>query len=146
MNDLLKALGDIKSLSYAVIYDSYDKVNGEFKDDMYESFSNINEARDMFLDMAKDVEEYQNPRIVVVIDHIEPPENERWGYSYEGRRDDNGIPIVWENHYVHGRCSTQWSNEWSCQCNDECPSCGAEIEPSASMPINQDQFKPRQGD
>src|SRR5690242_16070565 len=26
----------------------------------------------------------------------------------------------------------EWSDEWSCQCNDKCPQCNAEIEPYES--------------
>jgi hypothetical protein len=32
-----------------------------------------------------------------------------------------------EIHYRH--CGTEWTQYWSCACNDECPTCGAEIEP-----------------
>lgn len=38
--------------------------------------------------------------------------------------------MEWTNHYYH--CNTQWDDEWECQCNDECPVCGGEIEPYAS--------------
>lgn len=37
------------------------------------------------------------------------------------------------NYYRH--CGTQWLDAWSCQCNDECPVCGAEIEPYHSDDI-----------
>ena len=36
----------------------------------------------------------------------------------------------WTNHYFH--CNTLWDDQWSCQCDDECPVCHAEIEPYAS--------------
>jgi len=26
-------------------------------------------------------------------------------------------------------CNTEWEDEWSCACNDDCPVCGREIEP-----------------
>lgn len=29
------------------------------------------------------------------------------------------------NHYECYRCSENWTDEWSCQCDDECPHCGA---------------------
>ena len=32
-------------------------------------------------------------------------------------------------YYRHAECQTSWTDEWSCACNDECPKCGAEIEP-----------------
>jgi hypothetical protein len=40
------------------------------------------------------------------------------------------IPMAWYfNHYECSRCCTTWSDEWSCACNDRCPTCNAEIEP-----------------
>jgi hypothetical protein len=32
-------------------------------------------------------------------------------------------------YYRHKRCCAAWTDEWSCACDDECPRCGAEIEP-----------------
>ena len=29
------------------------------------------------------------------------------------------------NHYECYRCGEHWTDEWSCQCDDECPCCGA---------------------
>jgi hypothetical protein len=29
------------------------------------------------------------------------------------------------NHYHCGDCSTDWVDEWSCCCDDECPNCGS---------------------
>lgn len=34
------------------------------------------------------------------------------------------------NFYRH--CGGEWDDTWSCKCNDECPKCGAEIEPYRS--------------
>ena len=31
-------------------------------------------------------------------------------------------------YYRHEGCGTAWTDEWSCACDDECPTCGAEIE------------------
>lgn len=31
--------------------------------------------------------------------------------------------------YRCDRCDTSWKDEWSCACNDRCPSCDAEVEP-----------------
>lgn len=31
------------------------------------------------------------------------------------------------NHYQH--CGQEWEDVWPCMCNDDCPVCGAEIEP-----------------
>jgi len=37
------------------------------------------------------------------------------------------------NHYACPACATRWSDCWTAQCNDRCPSCGLrEIEPFAS--------------
>lgn len=34
--------------------------------------------------------------------------------------------MAWfRNHYECYRCSETWEDEWSCACDDECPSCGA---------------------
>ena len=32
-------------------------------------------------------------------------------------------------YYRHDKCGTRWKDQWSCACNDKCPTCGAEIEP-----------------
>ncbi len=29
------------------------------------------------------------------------------------------------NHYTCYRCDQDWSDAWSCMCDDECPHCGA---------------------
>jgi len=34
--------------------------------------------------------------------------------------------MAWyRNHYTCARCDTDWTDEWSCTCEDDCPSCGA---------------------
>ncbi|UTS82846.1 hypothetical protein [Phaeobacter piscinae] len=52
-------------------------------------------------------------------------------HGFKLDRDSEGEPIVWENNYKCD-CGEEWSDEWSCQCNDRCPSCNAEIEPHTS--------------
>ncbi len=32
-------------------------------------------------------------------------------------------------YYRHNECDANWTDTWSCACNDKCPACGAEIEP-----------------
>jgi|HubBroStandDraft_6_1064221.scaffolds.fasta_scaffold1072398_2 hypothetical protein len=32
-------------------------------------------------------------------------------------------------YYQCSRCGTEWTDAWSCACNDRCPRCRAEIEP-----------------
>jgi transcription initiation factor IIE alpha subunit len=44
-------------------------------------------------------------------------------------------PIRFRNHYRCPNDATEWSDEWSCQCNDKCPTCNAEIEPYESEDI-----------
>lgn len=49
--------------------------------------------------------------------------------------DTAGNPCVWRNSYSCRECTSEqidWSSDWSCQCNDACPNCGAEIEPTHS--------------
>lgn len=51
------------------------------------------------------------------------------------RVDTSGNPCVWLNYYNcdHGYIDAEpWSSEWSCQCEDECPVCGAATEPAES--------------
>jgi hypothetical protein len=34
--------------------------------------------------------------------------------------------VAWfRNHYECARCGREWSDEWSCTCEDDCPHCGA---------------------
>jgi hypothetical protein len=34
--------------------------------------------------------------------------------------------MAWyRNHYHCGDCGTDWEDEWSCCCDDECPHCGS---------------------
>ena len=42
----------------------------------------------------------------------------------------------WENHYMH--CGEVWTDVWTSQSNDDCPSCGREIEPYKSINIVDD--------
>jgi len=37
------------------------------------------------------------------------------------------------NHYSH--CGQEWDANWSCQCNDRCPACNKEVEPSQSEEV-----------
>jgi len=40
------------------------------------------------------------------------------------------------NHYKCPDDGTEWSDEWSCACNDRCPTCNKEIEPYESKEID----------
>ena len=34
--------------------------------------------------------------------------------------------MAWyRNYYQCARCDYEWSDEWSCMCDDDCPHCGA---------------------
>jgi len=34
--------------------------------------------------------------------------------------------MAWfRNHYQCAECGREWSGEWSCTCDDDCPHCGA---------------------
>jgi len=34
--------------------------------------------------------------------------------------------MAWyRNHYRCGDCGTYWEDEWSCNCDDDCPRCGS---------------------
>lgn len=52
--------------------------------------------------------------------------------------DSEGNPCTWRNFYSCRVCTSEqidWEDEWSCQCNDNCPNCGAETEPYHSEEI-----------
>jgi hypothetical protein len=61
-----------------------------------------------------------------------------WQYL---EKDSCGNPLVWENHYCCPQCNYTWTSDWSCQCNDECPTCNIEIEPEQSLWIGPDDPK-----
>ncbi len=43
------------------------------------------------------------------------------------------ITILFVNFYHH--CDVEWNDAWDSMCNDECPVCGAEIEPYRSKDV-----------
>lgn len=43
--------------------------------------------------------------------------------------DSDGQPCRYLNYYRCDECDVEWTDEWSCMCDDECPSCGADISP-----------------
>ena len=43
---------------------------------------------------------------------------------------------VLQNHYEHEDCNAAWTDTHSCGCDDECPSCGADIEAHESIMIS----------
>lgn len=42
------------------------------------------------------------------------------------------------NKYKCPCCGEEWEDEWSCTCNDRCPSCNKEIEPHESIELEGD--------
>jgi hypothetical protein len=38
-------------------------------------------------------------------------------------------PLTHRNYYRCPHDDAEWRDEWSCSCNDRCPTCRAEIEP-----------------
>jgi len=41
----------------------------------------------------------------------------------------------YRNYYDCSRCGNEWTDDWSCCCNDKCSVCNAEIEPSHSKQL-----------
>lgn len=41
------------------------------------------------------------------------------------------------NEYCCPYCKIEWDDIWDCECNDKCPECNAEIEPSCSTNLNE---------
>ena len=65
-------------MTYAVIYDSWDGNDDDWRDDMYESFDTPEQAEKTFLDMVGDSpERYRNPRVVLILHPITHPTG--WG-------------------------------------------------------------------
>ena len=48
------------------------------------------------------------------------------------------MSILFENEY-ECPCGTNWTDFWVCMVDDECPTCGLDIEPSSSIPIEVDK-------
>jgi hypothetical protein len=42
-----------------------------------------------------------------------------------GGRTGRLILAWYRNYYRCDRCSSEWRDEWSCMCDDDCPDCGA---------------------
>jgi hypothetical protein len=49
------------------------------------------------------------------------------------RRVGCDVVLRYRNEYVCPRDGTAWSDTWSCMCNDRCPTCDDEIEPTRSV-------------
>lgn len=45
--------------------------------------------------------------------------------------------MAWyRNHYHCEGCAWSWSDEWSCCCDDECPSCSRDFTPEVSEDLS----------
>lgn len=45
-------------------------------------------------------------------------------------QEEDDTPKLWfRNHYECPTCAISWDDEWSCQCDDECPECGVSYSP-----------------
>lgn len=49
--------------------------------------------------------------------------------------------VTFINHYHCNICKTEWEDEWDCQCDSECPSCGRDYTPYKSDEIKSDDFE-----
>src|SRR6266705_3598947 len=56
------------------------------------------------------------------------------GFLDEAVAADEGIRFI--NHYQCPDDGTEWTDRWSCACNDKCPTCNKEIEPYESEEID----------
>ena len=63
---------------------------------------------------------------------------------WKGPTDTDGEPCRFMNYYRHEGCEEasksegppEWTMQWSSTCNDECPTCGAKIEPYESIELD----------
>lgn len=49
--------------------------------------------------------------------------------------DSEGNPCVWRNSYSCQSCTSEqidWQDDWSCECDDDCPACGKSQSPTHS--------------
>lgn len=49
--------------------------------------------------------------------------------------DEQLCAPAFRNAYRCDACGEEWTDEWSCMCNDKCPGCNAEVEPFESEEI-----------
>lgn len=50
-----------------------------------------------------------------------------------------GIEDRFRNYYNCDSCDTEWTDEWSCGCDDECPSCGLSMSPYDSVNLDDEE-------
>jgi len=49
-------------------------------------------------------------------------------FAGEGER----IGVMFTNEYHCAECDAEWTDQWTCGCDDECPVCGCDISPVES--------------
>jgi hypothetical protein len=49
-----------------------------------------------------------------------------------------GLQEEYENHYYCADCDEEWTNYWSCGCDDDCPVCGISYSPVNSVCLSDD--------
>lgn len=64
---------------------------------------------------------------------------------YANNDDDVNLVAWFRNKYECTHCDENWEDEWSCMCNDHCPTCNREITPydseDLSEPTSQAHFE-----
>lgn len=51
--------------------------------------------------------------------------------------DDDEVVVEWfRKSYKCSACGETWSEKWSCMCNDHCPGCDAETEPTSCIDLS----------
>jgi MoaA/NifB/PqqE/SkfB family radical SAM enzyme len=50
--------------------------------------------------------------------------------------EDKVVAEWYANSYKCSECGAAWTDEWSCMCNDRCPHCNVETEPSSSLDLS----------
>jgi len=98
-------------------------------DDYKGSFSSIEEAKKKAKELNQD--DYQ----IVSGTHI-VEEGHTKNIELKNREEEN-LNDNYTNFYKCSECGHTWSDEWPHVCNDNCPSCGIEIEPWLSEDSNE---------
>lgn len=52
-------------------------------------------------------------------------------------RSASDADLRFQNYYRCPNDGTEWTDRWSCTCNDRCPVCGDEIEPYESESVGE---------
>lgn len=64
------------------------------------------------------------------------PDHAKLDELWSGDVDSDGMPCLYLVSYRCDACDEQWVQQWSCACDDECPSCGKDIEALSWMEWN----------